>query len=38
MGDVTVEFVCVGVSIADVFPRDPFPVDETSLFEYKSRC
>lgn len=33
IGDVTVEFVCVGVSITDGFINTPLPDDEISLFE-----
>ncbi len=33
IGDVTVEFVCVGVNITDGFPIAPFPGDAKLLFE-----
>jgi hypothetical protein len=31
IGDVTVEFVCVGVNITDGFPGVPLPVDMSPL-------
>ena len=33
IGDVTVEFVCVGVSIIDGFPTVPLPGANRLLFE-----
>ena len=33
MGDVTVELVCVGVSITDGFPIEPLSADARLLFE-----
>ena len=38
IGDVTVEFVCVGVSIIEGLPNAPLPGAAKLLFEYKSRC
>lgn len=38
IGDVTVEFVCVGVNITDELLAEPFPGDARLLLAYRSKC